>query len=43
MIELVERMEAGRSCVNVHTIEVIDPADTGPGDSSGGEICGRIL
>jgi CHRD domain len=40
--ELVDRMRAEGTYVNVHTNDGVDPTNTGPGDFPGGEIRGQI-
>jgi hypothetical protein len=40
--ELISAMMAGVTYVNVHTNDLVDPPNTGPGDFPGGEIRGQI-
>lgn len=40
--DLVAAMLAGNTYVNVHTNDLVNPANTGPGDFPGGEIRGQI-
>ncbi len=42
MGELISAMIAGVTYVNVHTNDLVDPPNTGPGDFPGGEIRGQI-
>ena len=42
LVELVAAMRQGNTYVNVHTSDLSDPPDTGPGDFPGGEIRGQI-
>lgn len=40
--ELISAMMAGVAYVNVHTNDLVDPPNTGPGDFPAGEIRGQI-
>jgi hypothetical protein len=42
LTDLIAHMEAGNAYVNVHTNDLIDPPNTGPGDFPGGEIRGQL-
>lgn len=42
LLELIGRMRAGNTYVNVHTNDGVAPINTGPGDFPGGEIRGQI-
>jgi hypothetical protein len=39
---LLDAIEAGGTYVNVHTNDLVDPPNTGPGDFPGGEIRGQL-
>jgi hypothetical protein len=39
---LVDAIEAGQIYVNVHTNDLVEPPNTGPGDFPGGEIRGQL-
>jgi len=39
---LIDAIEAGKTYVNVHTNDFVDPANTGPGDFPAGEIRGQL-
>ncbi len=43
MADLLKEMEAGNTYTNVHTNDGKDPANSGVGDLSGGEIRGQIM
>jgi hypothetical protein len=40
--ELIAAMMSGVAYVNVHTNDMVDPPNTGPGDFPAGEIRGQI-
>jgi hypothetical protein len=40
--ELIAIMENGNAYVNVHTNDLVDPPNTGPGDFPGGEVRGNL-
>lgn len=41
--QLLDRMRAGGTYVNVHTNDGVAPTNTGPGDFPGGEIRGQLV